>query len=218
MRFTTVCNAVYGGKAGPQFELHKAECLDVPTAKYKSGEAQIVEAREIADALKILIDADLVEMGYSVSDVKIFNCCRGGKEIMKIKDETKQNLKPANKLSHAEREKQIAEHVAKKKADVEAKKKSGEGIDKALNDEMVKPTKAKPEKPPVDPNLLSVSDIARELEIEPKAARAKLRRVKGKASEGRWPKVKRDSKEYKEIVEILSAEPEVEEEESDEAE
>lgn len=213
MRFTTVFNGVFG-RGVPQFELHKAECQDVPVPKYKHGEARIIEARDIPEALSEMIDADMREMGYSISDVRVYNCAKGGKTMSESKKEVKQSLKPANKMSKEDREKQIAEHVARKKADQEAKKASGAGIDKALNDQMVKkPTEAKEHKKPsvvIDPNLLSISDIARDLEIEPKAARAKLRRVKGKAEEGRWPKVKRDSKEHKELVALLTANKEEE--------
>lgn len=63
----------------------------------------------------------------------------------------------------------------------------------------------KAEAKPDDDGMLSVSDIARELGLDPKAARSKLRKARGKATEGRWPKVERDSKEFNELVAILSA-------------
>jgi len=83
-------------------------------------------------------------------------------------------------------------------------KKQVEKVDKELNNAMVeKPNKEKPAK---DPNELTVSDVARELGVEPKAARAKLRRSKGKATDGRWPAVKRDSEEHKALIVLLKAE------------
>lgn len=42
-------------------------------------------------------------------------------------------------------------------------------------------------------DLLSVSAVARELAIDPKAARAALREAGKKAKDGRWPKVQRGS-------------------------
>lgn len=63
----------------------------------------------------------------------------------------------------------------------------------------------KPKKPAKDPNMLSVSDVARELGIDPKRARARLRASGGSAVEGRWPKVLRGSKEHDALVGALSA-------------
>lgn len=69
------------------------------------------------------------------------------------------------------------------------------GADAEL-DANVKPKK----KEAADPNLLTVSDVARELGIDPKAARAKLRRDGSRAPDGRWPKVTKGSKEYADLV------------------
>lgn len=79
--------------------------------------------------------------------------------------------------------------------------------------------KEKPSKPAPDPNLLSVSDVAKALGIDPKRARAKLRAAGQAAVEGRWPKVTRGSKEHDAMIILLSAEkdePDEEEEEADE--
>jgi len=54
---------------------------------------------------------------------------------------------------------------------------------------------------------LSVSDIARELELDPKAARAKLRKAGLKEElkfEGRWPKAARGSDLFKRYVEVMT--------------
>ena len=45
-------------------------------------------------------------------------------------------------------------------------------------------------------DLLSVSDVAREASIDPKAARAALRAAGRKPKDGRWPKVARGSAEH----------------------
>lgn len=62
---------------------------------------------------------------------------------------------------------------------------------------------AKPAKPAKDPNLLTVSDVARELGIDPKQARAKLRKDGSRAPDGRWPKMKRDSTQHAELIAYL---------------
>lgn len=58
-----------------------------------------------------------------------------------------------------------------------------------------------------DPNVLTVSDVARELNIEPKVARARLRRVgwngNNRATEGRWPTVAKDGPEHKALKALL---------------
>ena len=53
---------------------------------------------------------------------------------------------------------------------------------------------------------VTVSDIARSLNINPKIARAKLRQAGLKAVDGRWPVVQRDSPDYKTIVATLTDE------------
>lgn len=52
-------------------------------------------------------------------------------------------------------------------------------------------------------NTTTVVEIAASLKINPKVARAKLRRRGMSATEGRWSVVKIDSKDHKKIVEIL---------------
>lgn len=51
---------------------------------------------------------------------------------------------------------------------------------------------------------LTISDIARELKLDPKRARAALRAAGKKAVDGRWPTVKRDSKAHLDIVALLT--------------
>ena len=57
---------------------------------------------------------------------------------------------------------------------------------------MPNPPAKKPKKSPTE-DLLSVADVARELGIDPKAARAALREAGKKAKDGRWPKMQRGS-------------------------
>lgn len=71
--------------------------------------------------------------------------------------------------------------------------------DKELDASVAKASVAKKEKatkPAKDPNFLSVSDIARELGIDPKRARARLRASGKAAADGRWPLVARGSEEH----------------------
>jgi len=74
----------------------------------------------------------------------------------------------------------------------------------------------KPKKPAKDPSMLTVGDVARELGIDPKRARARLRAAGQKANEGRWPKVKRGSKEYDALVVALSPDEGPDDEDADE--
>jgi hypothetical protein len=84
----------------------------------------------------------------------------------------------------------------------------------------IKETKPKKEK---DLNMLSVSDVAREMHLEPKTARAKLRSAADvgpfgvdRAPDGRWPNVKRDSKEHKALIAFLQPPSPVESDDDDE--
>jgi len=62
----------------------------------------------------------------------------------------------------------------------------------------------RPRKPAKDPSMLTVGDVARELGIDPKRARARLRKEGRKATEGRWDKVRRGSPEHDQLVALLS--------------
>lgn len=73
------------------------------------------------------------------------------------------------------------------------RKKSDKEVDEAV----------KPKKKAKDPNMLSVSQVAQELGLDPKRARAKLRASGQAATEGRWALVKRDSAEHRALVAIL---------------
>lgn len=86
------------------------------------------------------------------------------------------------------------------------------GADKEL-DANVKPKK----KEKADPNLLSVSDVARNIGMDPKQARAKLRRDGSRAPDGRWPKVRIDSQEYQALVSFLQGEQDDEDESKEKA-
>lgn len=55
----------------------------------------------------------------------------------------------------------------------------------------------------VTDNTITVVDVAEELNIDPKVARAKLRRKGMKSNEGRWPRFKRDSAEHKDMIKLL---------------
>lgn len=52
-------------------------------------------------------------------------------------------------------------------------------------------------------NELTVAEVAVDCGVDPKVARAKLRRAEYKAVDGRWPTMIKGSKEHKELVEFL---------------
>lgn len=81
-------------------------------------------------------------------------------------------------------------------------RRAAEGHDDEVDEVVRAPKKKDPKK---DPSMLSVSQIAQELGLDPKRARAKLRAAGQSATEGRWSLVKRDSKEHKQLVALLSA-------------
>ena len=100
------------------------------------------------------------------------------------------------------REKAIAEAVAKKKANggpADPPPKTGPPK-KVKEDPAPKKPEAKKEE---DEDMMSVSDVARELGLDPKRARARLRAAGQAATEGRWPKVKRGSKKHQELITML---------------
>ena len=127
----------------------------------------------------------------------------------------------SNPNDKAARKAAIDEAVAKKKAAKADPPAEPAPKKKAKADPPAdQPTKkAKKEEPKEDDDMMSVSDVARELNIDPKRARARLRAAGQAATEGRWPKVKRGSKKYQELVALLSPEPsDDDEEEADEEE
>lgn len=87
-----------------------------------------------------------------------------------------------------------------KAAAVEAEKAVDKELDATVVAASVEKKAAKPAK---DPNFLSVSDIARELNIDPKRARARLRASGRAAAEGRWPLVTRGSEEHVALSTII---------------
>lgn len=52
---------------------------------------------------------------------------------------------------------------------------------------------------------LTISQIAASISMDPKVARAKLRRKGMGANEGRWPTFKKDSDEHADIVKLLKS-------------
>lgn len=59
-------------------------------------------------------------------------------------------------------------------------------------------------------NTLSVADIARELSIDPKIARSRLRRAKYERTGKRYGRVERDSDEHKALIELITPKPKTE--------
>lgn len=64
----------------------------------------------------------------------------------------------------------------------------------------------KPKKKVKDPDELTVSDVAREVGIEPKVARQRLRKDGTRAPDGRWPTVRRNSPEHAALRKTLAGE------------
>lgn len=77
------------------------------------------------------------------------------------------------------------------KPDAEARKGADAELDKAV---APKPKKER------DANVLTVGDVARDIGVDPKRARARLRALGEGAVEGRWPKVRRDSDEHRALI------------------
>jgi len=117
------------------------------------------------------------------------------------------------KADKAQRAKAVEEAVQAKKltSKVEAPKPAKKEKDKPV----------KVEKPAKNPNVLSVSDVARELGVDPKRARARLRAAGLGAIEGRWQTVERGTPlfaEWSSIINPTDEEPEADEEEEGEDE
>ncbi len=85
--------------------------------------------------------------------------------------------------------------------------KSWSGSKKSLQERIDALTKVRPEPAPADGDdddgMISVADVARELKINPKVARAKLRRRGQTSSDGRWGRFMRGSPDHKAIVKVL---------------
>lgn len=96
----------------------------------------------------------------------------------------------------------MAQSKARIKAEATGTPAKVEEPKKADSAKSDKPAKAT--KPAKDANALSVSDIAKELGIEPKVARARLRKDGTRATDGRWPTVVRDSPEHKALIAKLA--------------
>lgn len=80
-------------------------------------------------------------------------------------------------------------------------------MDDEVEENVKKPKKTKVEK---DPSMLTIGDVARALGLDPKAARRRLRATGQSAQDGRWPKVKRGSKEHDALIVALQPEDEPE--------
>lgn len=53
-------------------------------------------------------------------------------------------------------------------------------------------------------DMLTIVQVAEGINMDPKVARAKLRRKGKHANEGRWPLVKKNSVEHKELIALLT--------------
>lgn len=84
----------------------------------------------------------------------------------------------------------------------------GEAMSKKTETATVEKKRAKTNPPSDTPTLLSISDIARRLKMDPKVARAKMRRHDKGADGGRYARVQEGSQAYQKIVALLKPETE----------
>lgn len=105
--------------------------------------------------------------------------------------------KPAKMKLKTPPVKKSAAHPKKTTTLIQPKEKSPK-VDKA-NELLEKEAKRKESAE----GMLTVVQIAEAIGMDPKVARAKLRRKGLKSNEGRWSSIKKDSKEHKEIVDLL---------------
>lgn len=76
--FTALFPAVTSGDE-LSFTVHAAGCRDIKReADKRSASTFTFSAESVTDALDVIIDEELIEMGYSHRDVKVHNCCRKG--------------------------------------------------------------------------------------------------------------------------------------------
>jgi hypothetical protein len=70
------------------------------------------------------------------------------------------------------------------------------------------PTKTTTKKPTdkTKPEELTVADVARELGVDPKKARAALRAAGMKATKGRWPAFRRGSVQHRKVLCAITGE------------
>ncbi len=62
------------------FSLHSEGCRDISKdIRVNDGHLTIIEAETIDAALDIIIDPELVEMGYDHGHVRVYPCCKDGK-------------------------------------------------------------------------------------------------------------------------------------------
>ena len=92
-------------------------------------------------------------------------------------------------------EKRVA---AKKKTPAKKKKPTAKKTAKKK-----KPSGKKRGPQPKNDGKLSVSDVAKAMDMDPKVARAKLRRYGQTAVDGRWPRFTPGSKEHKAMIDLL---------------
>ena len=57
-----------------EWHLHKAGCRDLAANKYVMSEQFIVEADTGAIAADEFIDDEMIEMGWTTEDIRVFNC------------------------------------------------------------------------------------------------------------------------------------------------
>jgi hypothetical protein len=75
-----------GGSDGGSFELHIAGCSDLNSPKYSMSTKDTITASSVDDAVAQYIDDQMIDQGWSTSDVKIFPCARSGVPVVRNVD------------------------------------------------------------------------------------------------------------------------------------
>lgn len=59
------------------FVIHRADCRDIAkTEEPLHGAMRIGEADTIKEAMALILDEEITEMGFTTNDVKVFPCCK----------------------------------------------------------------------------------------------------------------------------------------------
>ena len=107
------------------------------------------------------------------------------------------DAKPA-KMTIKPKAKTATKPTPEKKTTLIQPKPKSKTVDKA-NELIEKEAKRKES----EEGTLSIVEIANSINMDPKVARAKLRRKGLKSNEGRWNRIKKDSKDYRDLIDLL---------------
>lgn len=84
-KFATVMRSSYRDAS---MAIHAAGCSDLHRERTDHGGVVTIVEGTVEEALENLLDAELVEMGYTAHDVKVYPCCSKGPKAEKPVDPT----------------------------------------------------------------------------------------------------------------------------------